>query len=223
MSHNEYQDPETVKRTIQELLNASRKGCSPRQLLKNYILHTGREIPHESFGYSTLMAYLNSMPSLVTVTRRRDGTLLTVPQGSLENSELHSTELHQLAASTSDLKMAEVKPGLKKQLANLMLSYPNGIRLVDLQEAFARRFSFYFSHQECGFSTLVELINSIPNVLKIEFEGGSKGVTVYAACDDVVQSSGINWEKLTKDRKNSEESMRTKRTYVCTVCVCLNQ
>ncbi len=37
-----------------------------------------------------------------------------------------------------------------------MLSYPNGIQLNNFQEAFARRFSFYFSFRDCGFKSGTE-------------------------------------------------------------------
>ncbi len=198
-------DPEAVKKTIQELLIASPKGCSVRQLVQNYKLVSYQELPYLALGFSSPMAYLNSMPSLVTVTRRRDGTLLTATTGTWKSPE--STEPH--AQSTTVFKVREVKPCLKKQLASLMLSYPNGLRLNDFQEAFARRFSFYFSFRDCGFSTLAELIRAIPNILTIDF-AGPRGVMVYAASEEAVQSSGINWAKLTKERQTSDLSKLKK-------------
>lgn len=189
---NEYENFEAVRRTIQDLLYASKKGCSLHQLMIKYKHTTGREIPYESFGHPSTMSLLESMPKLVSIAKGKNGTWLTATPRNLDT--------HSQTPCSSTSKVTEVKPSLKKQLANLMLSYPNGLRLADLQEAFARRFSFYFSFREYGFSTLAELIKSIPDVLRLEVTS-SKGLVIYAASEDVMHTSRISWTKLAKDRK----------------------
>lgn len=231
---------ETVKKTIKALLISSKGGCSPRQLVQDYRYVANSEIPYESFGHSTLMSYLNSLSSILTVSRGRDRTTLTaVPDPATRNiSKLVSKQKsstssfgssqrscdpstsstgEQATASSSKSAQApvtEVPSGLKKQLTSLTLSYPNGIRLDDLREAFARRFSFYFSYRECGFNNLTEMIESIPSVLEMRFEGG-RGLVVTAASENAAaKTSGINWTKLGKDRKTSDELKHRESTFV---------
>ena len=54
------------------------------------------------------------------------------------------------------------------QLKTLFLSYPNGVALHDFTEAFARRFGYYFSYKGWGFSTLEQVLGSIPEVITVE-------------------------------------------------------
>ncbi len=229
---------ETVKKTIRALLISSKGGCTPRQLVQDYRYFSNSEIPYEVFGHSTLMSYLSSLSSVLTVTRGRDRTLLTaVSDPSTENisklvSKQKTSTNSRFGSScqrscepttsehthTSSLKSAEVPvnnvpSSLKKQLTNLMVAYPNGIRLDDLREAFARRFSFYFSYRECGCNNLTEMIESIPSVVEMHFEGG-RGQVVTAASENGDKTSGINWTKLDKDRKATKEIKNRERKFV---------
>lgn len=54
------------------------------------------------------------------------------------------------------------------QLKMLFLSYPNGVALHDFAEAFARRFGYYFSYRGWGFTSLEQVLKSIPEVIVVE-------------------------------------------------------
>lgn len=219
---------ESAKQTIRALLDSSRGGYSPRQLMQQYKFVTGSQIPYESLGYHTLMAYLSSLTDVLTIIKRRDGTLLkSIPYtpadktasqtvskqrhpssgfGSRSNSvSSNSTTSNPPTPASVSSTNPEVRAGLKKQLRNLMLSYPNGIRLDNLQEAFARRFAFYFSFREYGFNTLTTMVESIPDVLTINYQEGL-GIMVKASTEDTDESFGINWAKVERDRKNADKS-----------------
>ena len=219
-----------VKKTIRALLLSSKSGSTPRQLMNDYKYVAGNAIPYVEFGYDSLMSYLSSLKDVVSVSKSRDTTLLrAVPDSSTKHiaklvSKQRSSDsgligggprlssVRPASRSTSSPSYSEVPPTFKAKIKTLMLSYPGGITLGTFQEAFGRRFSYYFSFRNWGFSSLEEMLNSIPEVVCLENDEVRKTVVVKRVKDSSVLTPTadhakreINWRSLDQERKAIEE------------------
>ena len=180
-----------VKKTLRALLLSSKSGCSPRSLSDDYKYLYGRAIPHKELGFSSLMDLLHHMKDVVVVQHRAEGTRLF---GIADDSTRHiarmvarqsggkkgksiSVPTHPTVSMVTrrGTSWASKDPPLPKppltfqaQLKTLFLSYPNGVALQDFAEAFARRFGYYFSYRGWGFTSLEQVLKSIPEVITVE-------------------------------------------------------
>ena len=221
---------EDVKKTIRVLLNSSKGGCSPRQLMNDYKFVTGASIPFTSFGYDSLMSYLSSLKDVLTVSRSRDRTTLHVvsspaaanvakvapkPRHSSSGIGYSKPELSAptVKSSSTSTVLTAIPATVKTKFRSLMLSYPNGILLTSFQEAFARRFSYYFSFRTWGYSSLEEMVRALPSVLQLVEDPVKKVLVVKGAPDSSPSGdevTGIDWAKLSKERKDSDEKVKEK-------------
>lgn len=185
-------DYEKLKKTLRAFLLSSKNGCTPRSLVEDYKLVYKEPIPFKELGFKTLMELLHDMRDAVAVHYRPEGTRL---YGIADKSTKHIADM---VASQKDSKKKKgcgnpsshpsmsmitkrsaswgASPVPKApltfhaQLKTLFLSYPNGIALPDFAEAFARRFGYYFSYKGWGFSTLEQVLGSIPEVVTMEMD-----------------------------------------------------
>lgn len=223
-----------VKKTIRALLLSSKSGSTPRQLMNDYKYVTGNAIPYDNFGYDSLMSYLSSLKDVVSVSRSRDRTLLrAVPDSNTKHiaklvSKQKSSEsgligggprlssVRPASRSVSSPCYSEVPPTFRAKIKTLMLSYRDGLALSGFLEAFARRFSYYFSFRNWGFSTLEEMLRSVPEVVYLEYDEVRKTLIVKKVKDSSPLTptadrtkGGINWGSLEQERKSIEESKTT--------------
>ena len=180
-----------VKKTIRALLLSSKGGCTPRSLLEDYKYLYGQTIPYKELGFNTLMDLLHYMKDVVIVQYRLEGTkLYGIPDASTKHiagmvakqkdskkNRSVSVSYHptlsmvtKRGASWGCEDRESPKPPLtfQAQLRTLFLSYPNGVALHDFGEAFARRFGYYFSYRGWGFTSLEQVLRSIPDVITME-------------------------------------------------------
>ena len=73
-----------------------------------------------------------------------------------------------LATKDGDSHEPKAPVAFQAQIKTLFQSYLNGIALRDFAEAFARRFGYYFSYKSWGFTTLEQVLASIPEVVTVE-------------------------------------------------------
>ena len=177
----ELQSEATIKRTVRAVLLSSKHGCTPRQLANDYAHIIGESIPFESFGYSSLMKFIMSMPDVVRVERGRDRTMLYgIPDQRTEHIAKMVANQRSVKRMTS---IATVRLGnshwsrsfqpkvphtFRLQLKTLMLSYSSGLSVRNFMEAFARRFGYYLNYKAWGFSDLILLLRAVPDIISLE-------------------------------------------------------
>lgn len=180
-----------AKKTIRALLVSSKGGCSPRSLVDDYKYLYGESIPYEELGFRSLMELLHHMKDVVVVQHRVDGVRLygiadektrhiagmvakqkSSKKGRTENVPSYPTTnmVTRRGRSWGSVHTQQLKPpvAFQAQLKSLFQSYPNGIALHNFTEAFARRFGYYFGYRGWGFSSLEEVLRSIPEIITVE-------------------------------------------------------
>ena len=177
-----------VKKSIRSLLVSSKHGCTPKQLYSDYEHIVGETLPYKSFGYNTFMEYITSMPDVVEVRFSKDCS--TVLYGVADSSTQHIARMvskqrskppvrnNQLKRYASSLELSRYggRPEPKVPLAfitqtkTLLLSYSNGLPLLDFPEAFARRFGYYLSFKMWGFSSLEQVFKAISGLFTCDYD-----------------------------------------------------
>ena len=179
-------DREELKKRIRALLISSKQGCTPRGLLKDYKGAFGEEIPLKDFGYRNVLEMANDMPDVVRVLQQ--GALL---RGVADESTQHiakmvarqkNTGYHQMKTEQPVRRTTTATPSvpfhIQGCLRQLMYSYPNGLPIEQFEEAYARRFGYYLSFRRLKFNSLQELINYLPDVLKIQRDANGRTMVV---------------------------------------------
>lgn len=184
-------DYQQVKKTIRALLLSTKRGCSPRSLVDDYRYLYGKSIPYKELGFDSLMELLHNMRDVVRVqcggpngtklygvaddsTRHIAGMVAKQKdkKNRLVNVPSHPTisMITKRGASwgAKDSQLSKPPLTFQAQLKTLFLSYPNGVALHEFAEAFARRFGYYFSYKGWGFTSLEQVLNSIPEVVTVE-------------------------------------------------------
>ena len=176
-------DSARVKHTVRALLLSSKHGCTPKQLLSDYRHIVGESLPFESLGYSTFMQYIKSIPDVVQITSQQGMTVLL---GVADESTSHiakmvarqktAPSMHKRYSSMLNLSTAhaprepKVPHTFQLQLKTLMLSYPNGLVVNHFMEAFARRFGYYLNYRGWGFSSVDQMLKTVPNIVKYQLD-----------------------------------------------------
>lgn len=220
-------DYEKLKKSLRAFLLSSKNGCTPRSLVEDYKHVYGEPIPFKQLGFKSLMELLHDMRDAVAVHYRPEGTRL---YGIADKSTKHIADM-VASQKDSKKKKGSVNPsshptmsmitkrsaswGAKDspvpkapltfhaQLKTLFLSYPNGVALHDFAEAFARRFGYYFSYKGWGFSTLEQVLGSIPEVITVETDQFRKIKIVRLTKPPVGKRDGV--------RKPSVESLNSQK------------
>ncbi len=178
-------DLEKVKRIVRAILLSSKHGRTTRQLLSDYDQTIGSRLPYQELGYTSLVQFVESMPDVVRVSRNRGNTILHgVPDVSTE--QISRMVSKQRASKKPPFPATEARWGsptpsapvapltFSIQLRMLMLAYPGGLEVDKFQEAFARRFNFHLSHRQWAFESLEQLLKSVPDVVRYEWDGYRK-------------------------------------------------
>ena len=177
-------DSARVKHTVRALLLSSKHGCTPKQLLSDYRHIVGESLPYESLGYSTFMQYMKSIPDVVKITSQQGMTVLF---GVADESTSHiakmvarqktAPSLHKRCFSMLNMSSTahvsrepKVPHTFQLQLKTLMLSYPNGLVVSRFMEAFARRFGYYLNYRGWGFSSVDQMLKTVPNIVQYELD-----------------------------------------------------
>ena len=185
-------DYEKLKKALRAFLLSSKNGCTPRSLVEDYKHVYGETIPFKQLGFKTLMELLHDMRDAVAVHYRPEGTRLygiadkstkhiadmvasqkdSKKKKSYLSSSFHPTMSMITKRSASwgakDNPLPKAPLPFHAKVKLLFQSYPDGVALDEFTEAFAKRFGYYFSYKEWGFSTLEQVFGSIPEVVTME-------------------------------------------------------
>ncbi|XP_021340324.1 tudor domain-containing protein 5-like, partial [Mizuhopecten yessoensis] len=88
------------------------------------------------------------------------------------NSNRHQLS-HAPPRNTRPNRPNPVSAYIRKQISELLKSYPNGLPLTHFDTAFSRRFGVPLSPSGLGFDSMKDLLDSLPDIAKLkEFQGG---------------------------------------------------
>lgn len=207
---------EQVKKTLRALLLSSKGGCSPRSLADDYRYLYGESIPYKALGFDTLMELVHSMKDVVRVqyqgsggtrlygvaddsTRHIAGMVAKQKnsrKGRLVNMPSHPTismiTKRGVSWAAKEGPLPKAPLAFQAQLKTLFLSYPNGLALHDFGEAFARRFGYYFSYRGWGFTSLEQVLKSIPEVITVEMDSVRACKVVKLVKSSLVRKEGVS-------------------------------
>lgn len=181
-------DPNKVKRIVRAILLSSKHGCTPKQLLSDYERNIGTRLPFRELGFASLSEFVASMPDAVRVSQNGGTVVLYgIPDESTE-------QLSRMISRQKDSKRPVIPsseawdnptPSAPKapvtfvaQLRMLMLAYPSGLEVNSFAEAFVRRFNFHLSFHSWGFTSLEQLLQSLPNVVSYTWDSYRKSYVI---------------------------------------------
>ena len=241
-----------LKKALRALLLSTKGGCSPRTLVDDYKLIYGEGIPYKQLGFNTLMDLLHDMRDAVAVHRRAEGTrLYGIPDESTKHiagmvakqkdSKKNRATPASFHPTTSMITKRSASWGAKDdpapkapltfhaQLKTLFLSYPNGVALHDFAEAFARRFGYYFSYKGWGFTSLEQVLLSVPEVITVETDPVRKCRIVKLTKPPAGKREGVHEgvtvrkpsiESINSQKLDTSESLGESRYYSLGIKVC---
>ena len=184
-------DKAEFKKRVRALLISSKQGCTPNGLLKDYRSVFGEGLPLYEFGYRSVVAMAEDMPDVVRI--QQGGGCGVILRGVADESTRHiakmvsrqrNTGFHQIKPD-QPVRRAVTTPSIPFHiqgcLRHLMHAYPNGLPIEQFEEAYARRFGYYLSLRRLKCNSLQELINNVPDVLKIDKDTAGRTVVVEAS------------------------------------------
>lgn len=185
-------DRAELKKRVRALLISSKQGCTPNNLLRDYKSVFGESLPLTEFGYRTVVAMAEDMPDVVRIHYQGSGYGVIL-RGIADDSTRHiakmvsrqrNTGYHSIRVDQPVRKavtMPTIPFHIQGCLRQLLHAYPNGLLLDHFEEAYARRFGYYLSLRRLKCSNLMELINNVPDVLKIDKDSAGRTVIVGEA------------------------------------------
>lgn len=185
-------DRAELKKRVRALLISSKQGCTPNNLLRDYRSVFGEGLPLHDFGYRTVMAMAEDMPDVVRI-HRQGGTYGVLLRGVADESTRHIAKMVSRQKNTGYHQMKVEQPVKKASsvpfipfhiqgcLRQLLQAYPNGLPIEQFEEAYARRFGYYLSLKRLKCSSLQELINNVPDVLRIDKDATGRTIIVGEA------------------------------------------
>ena len=188
-------DRAELKKRVRALLISSKQGCTPNNLLRDYKSVFGEGLPLNEFGYRSVVAMAEDMPDVVRI--QQGGSHGVLLRGVADESTRHiakmvsrqrSTGYHQLKAeqpvkrAITAITTPSIPFHIQGCLRQLLHAYPNGLPIEQFEEAYARRFGYYLSLRRLKCNSLQELINNVPDILKIDKDAAGRTVIVGEAC-----------------------------------------
>ena len=185
-------DRAELKKRVRALLISSKQGCTPNGLLKDYRSAFGEGLPLNEFGYRGVMGMAEDMPDVVRIQQQGGGYGVLL-RGVADESTRHiakmvsrqkNTGFHQIK-SDQPVRRTVSTPSIPFHiqgcLRQLLHAYPNGLPIEHFEEAYARRFGYYLSLRRLKCNSVQELVNNVPDVLKIDKDAAGRAVIVEAS------------------------------------------
>lgn len=182
-------DRAELKKRLRALLISSKQGCTPNNLFKDYKSAFGEGLPLNDFGYRSVVEMAEDMPDVVRI--QNQGGYGIVLRGVADESTRHiakmvsrqkNTGYHQMKTEQPAKRPMSTSPSIPFHiqgcLRQLLHAYPNGLPIEQFEEAYARRFGYYLSLRKLKCNSLEELINYVPEVLKVEKDAAGRIVIV---------------------------------------------
>ena len=184
-------DRAELKKRVRALLISSKQGCTPNGLLKDYRSVFGEGLPLSEFGYRSVVSMAEDMPDVVRI--QQGGGYGVILRGVADESTRHiarmvarqrNTGFHQIKVDQPvrrTVSIPSIPFHIQGCLRQLLHAYPNGLPFEQFEEAYARRFGYYLSLRRLKCNSLEELINNVPDVLKMDKDAAGRAVVVEAS------------------------------------------
>ena len=186
-------DRAELKKRVRALLISSKQGCTPNNLLRDYKSVFGEGLPFHEFGYRSVVAMAEDMPDVVRIQYQGGGGGVVLLRGVADESTRHIAKMVSRQRNTGYHHLKVDQPARKASttpsvpfhiqgcLRQLMHAYPNGLPIEQFEEAYARRFGYYLQLRRMKCNTLQELVNNVPDVLKINRGSAGRILIVEAS------------------------------------------
>ncbi|NWI58838.1 TDRD5 protein, partial [Calyptomena viridis] len=184
---------EVLKKEVRAMLIAAKEGLTPAQLEEQYMAMVCKPLPFRDVGFQSTLELVTHMPEVVRVSSFKNGTfilkavaddttkgiakLVANQKGKSRTKAWKRTATKANAASPSmNSKNPQQSPlnarspilpaTLKAELQDLLRSSP--LLLKDFDQAFLRRFGWAFQYTQYGFSSMLEALRSMSDVIAVE-------------------------------------------------------
>ncbi|XP_068695369.1 tudor domain-containing protein 5-like isoform X2 [Montipora foliosa] len=184
---------EEVIKNVRSLLISARNGLTVAELQKDYNDMVKRPLPFRELGYKTPLDMLKDMPNVARPTWE-NGILIL--KGIADAATRHIASLVERQKKTSPkrkTRLTTYRPEslpvvphfIRTQIKELLSSYPSGLLGSMFCIAFNRRFGQELNYSTLRFQSLGHLLESIPDIARIEDMKGRRGFRVYGRGVDV--------------------------------------
>ncbi|NXJ10987.1 TDRD5 protein, partial [Odontophorus gujanensis] len=196
---------EVLKKEVRSQLLAAKDGLTPAQLEQEYLAMVGRPLPLRDLGFVSTMELVASMPGVVQVCPNGKGGFLlkaVVDETTKGLAKLISRQktsgktqsaarkerasLSQDQHSFSPKGKAGVLPAaVKRELQDLLSSSP--LLLLDFNDAYYTRFKRTFQYTQYGFFSMLEVFESMSDVITVKQTGQGSLITLKSSSNDIEQ------------------------------------
>ncbi|NXA07192.1 TDRD5 protein, partial [Sapayoa aenigma] len=184
---------EVLKKEVRAMLIAAKEGLTPAQLEEQYMAMVCKPLPLRDLGFQSTLELVTHMPEVVRVFSFRNGTfilkaiaddttkgiarLVANQKGRSRPKAWKRTAAKANAASpftnSKNPQRFPLNAGtpvlpatLKAKLQDLLSSSP--LLLKDFDQAFLRHFGWTFQYRQYGFSSMLEALRSVSDIIAVE-------------------------------------------------------
>ncbi|NXF03328.1 TDRD5 protein, partial [Smithornis capensis] len=184
---------EVLKKEVRAILIPAKEGLTPVQLEKQYMAMVCKPLPVQDLGFRSTLDLVKHMPEVVRVFSLQNGTFIlkaiadnttkgiarlvanqkrkSRPKAwkrtaTKANAASPSTDSENPQHSPLNAKTPVLPATLKAELQDLLSSSP--LLLKDFDQAFLRHFDRTFQYTQYGFSSLLEALRSVSDVIEVK-------------------------------------------------------
>ncbi|XP_076353729.1 tudor domain-containing protein 5-like isoform X2 [Tachypleus tridentatus] len=173
-----------TKMQIRSLLLSAQKGLTGRKLCEDYLHENGMELPYRSLGFISISQFLDSIPDVAKCVYNKS-LQEYIYKGVVDETTKHIEKLvSRQKVSNSNMSrriprmklkpnrnisvQPKVPASLRRQIQELMMSYPNGINIGNFETAFIRHFGMSLNCIIYGFDCVETLLRDIGDIVVLE-------------------------------------------------------
>ncbi|XP_027749972.1 tudor domain-containing protein 5 [Empidonax traillii] len=183
---------ELLKKEVRAMLIAAKDGLTPAELEEQYTAMVCKPLPLQDLGFQSTLELVTHMPEVVRVFPCKNGTVILkaiADDTTVGIAKLVACQKGRTCAKTwkrtlkanaaSPFKNSKNAPHsplrartpvlpatVKAELQDLLSSSP--LLLQDLDKAFLSCFGQEFPYRQCGFSSALEALRSVSDVIVVE-------------------------------------------------------
>ncbi|NWW87646.1 TDRD5 protein, partial [Rhynochetos jubatus] len=179
---------EMLKKEVRSLLTAAKEGLTPAELEQEYMAMIGKPLPLHDLGFQSTLELVAEMPEVVRVCSYEKGAFIlraitdetTKAIAKLVARQRRTAKARKSALVKADdaspsknpesfprRRKAPVLPdAVKAELQDLLSSSP--LLLLDFDKAFLSRFGRAFQYTQYGFSSVLEVLRSMSDVIAVQ-------------------------------------------------------
>ncbi|XP_062610379.1 tudor domain-containing protein 5-like [Saccostrea cucullata] len=180
------QKKEDVKKNLRSLLLSAPAALTIDELKRDYHDFIMEPIPYRALGYVNLEDLLKDMSDALHITWKK-GVMCVA--GIADSNTAHIQKLVSKQKVTNKNKWATLRKGgpppqrhrsqqprplptvppfIRNYLLQLFKAYPDGLPFTHFDAAFSKRFNIQIDPIRLGFSSLKELLKTVPDILEVK-------------------------------------------------------